>query len=256
MRFRSQIGDAGGFSIIEVMIGTLIFSVLAGSAMRFLMIQQRSFTRLERSAEVQQQLRAAADFMGRELALVGFGLPPDQSGLLKAEEQEIDFLANLDNEVAHLAWPSRPGDRILRVVLGEFKPGQDFEAGKRIVICGPDRCEWNTLARDGKGESLDLIEPIQNTHPAGSTVQVINRVRYTLTPDKDARFKLIRTVDGGPGPVAEGLSAMRLDYLNREGSPETGIDRIRLVRIGLTAEATGGPRIFRSVTGAAHFRNQ
>src|SRR3972149_7102143 len=134
----NQLRDARGVSLVELMVATLIFSVVAAFGMRFLVLQHGWAVYQEDVAEAQQQARAALDLMGRELSIVGFGVPEGDERISTATEQEVVFLANLDREITHLTGEAKAGERTLFVNGNEFKQGQDFEKEKTISICTLD----------------------------------------------------------------------------------------------------------------------
>lgn len=245
--------DPRGVSLIELMIATLVFSLVAAFGMRFLVLQHQWFILQENTADAQQQGRTALDFMEHELSLLGFGLPGGEATLLKADEQEVQFLANLDAAVARMTQVAQAGQKQLFV---RYENRSDpFEQGKTVLICAQDYCERRSLAQDAGIGSLELNEGLKNTFPSESTVQVINQVRYALRPMDSTQFKLIRTVDGGSNPVAEGLTSMKLEYLNREGRTVTDVDDIHRVRIWLTARVSGSLEKVRSLADEVYLRN-
>ncbi len=250
--------DMRGTSLVELMVATLVFSLVAASGMKFLVLQHGWAVRQEDAAETQQQARAALDFMSRELELLGFGLPEREARLLKATGQEVEFLSNLDATVARLEQIASAGQTRLTV---EYVNHQDkFKKDKKVLICAgigqrPDRCEWHSLAKDGADGTLELMTGLGDSFPIGSVVQVIKQVRYALKPGDAAHFKLIRTVDGSGNPVAEGLAAMDLIYLNRDGQATTALSEIRRVQIHLSTRMPRAPEKIRFLTTEVYLRN-
>ncbi|MEK6683284.1 MAG: hypothetical protein AABY46_01350 [Nitrospirota bacterium] len=242
-----------GASLIELMVSTLVFTLVAASGMRFLVLQQQWAVRQEDIAEAQQQARTALDFMSRELALLGFGVPKDEAGLLKATGQEVQFLANIDASIARFDQDAAAGGKQFTVVYINNK--EKFVQGKTVSICGPDSCEWHSLARDGGSGTLEINEGLGKVFPAGSSIQVVKQLRYSLKPAAGARFNLNRTVDGGANPVAEGLTSMSLEYLDGEGSVAAALADIRRVRIRLTVPLPRNPEKTRSLSSEVHLRN-
>jgi Tfp pilus assembly protein PilW len=253
MMILRPIQDERGTSLIELMVSSLIFLLVAGGGMRFLILQHQWAVRQEDTAEAQQQVRAALDFMGREIGLLGFGLPEGDAKILKAAGQEVEFLTNLHAAASHLTEATETGQTRLSV---RYESGYDhFEKGKAVSICGFDHCERHTLARDGGIDNLELTEGVTNAFPPNSTVQIINQVRYALKPADAAHFKLIRTVDGGANSVAEGLAALELVYLDRAGQATTALVDIRRIQIHLTARMVRTPDKIRFLEAEVYLRN-
>lgn len=252
-RFRWDRFDGRGVSLIELMVATLVFSLVAAFGMKFLVLQHKWAVLQQDTAEAQQQARAALDFMARELGLLGFGLPEDEARLLKATGQDVEFLANLDAAIARLTQDAATDQTRLSV---EYVNNKDkFEKDKTVLICRMDRCERHSLAKDGASGTLELKEGLGASCPRGSVVQIIKQVRYTLKPTDATQFKLVRTVDGGANAVAEGLASMSLEYLDGKGRPATVTTEIRRIRIRLAAFLPRSPEKIRSLISEVYLRN-
>jgi type II secretory pathway pseudopilin PulG len=253
MTILGPIQDRRGTSLVELMVAALVFSLVSAFGMKFLIIQNQWSVLQEDTAEAQQQVRTAMDFMVRELGLLGFGLRDGEARILKAEEQEIQFLANVDGATAHLVQAAQTGQTLLPVRYDGAS--EKFEQGKVVSICRLDYCERHTLAKDGTNNNLEFVEGLTSSFPSDSTIQIINQVQYALKPVDATHFKLLRTVDGGSNSVAEGLASMELIYLDREGRAGAFLPDIYRVRIHLTARLSRTPRKIRSMTTEVYLRN-
>lgn len=253
MMILRPIQDERGTSLIELMVSSLIFLLVAGGGMRFLILQHQWAVRQEDTAEAQQQVRAALDFMGREIGLLGFGLPEGDAKILKASGQEIEFLTNLHAAAARLTESAQDGLNRLSV---QYETGSDqFKQGKTVSICSLDYCERHILAKDGGSGSLEFEQGVTGIFPSGSAVQIINLVRYALKRTDATHFKLIRTMDGGANPVAEGLADLELIYLNQEGEAATALADIRRIKIHLSARMVRTPEKVRLLEAEVYLRN-
>jgi len=253
MTTRGMMQGQKGTSLVELMVATLVFSLVAAFGMRFLICQNQWNGLQEDTAETQQQVRTALDFMVRELGLVGFGLAEGDGRILKADRQEVQFLANVDAAMARLTQNAQPEQNHLTIRY-ENAAGK-FEQGKTISICSRDYCERHTLAAAGGNENLELEEGLTGPFPSDSTIQIINQVQYTLKPADATHFKLLRTVDGGSNSVAEGLASLELIYLDRDGRMGPALPDIRRIQIHLTARLPRTPGKIRSLTAEVYLRN-
>jgi prepilin-type N-terminal cleavage/methylation domain-containing protein len=242
-----------GLSLIELMVAALIFSFVIGFGLRFFLLQKQWAVYQEDAVEAQQQARVAMDLMVRELSLLGAGVPEGESRLIKATQQEVEFIANLYTAVARLTQSGTAGQQKLSVEYIDHS--EKFDKGKTVSICMLDRCEWNTLASNGGKKTLKLNRGLNEDFPFGSTIQVINDVRYALKPENETQFKLVRRVDGGTSPVAEGLASMDFTYLDREGGPATTLTNIRRVQIRLTIPLPRKPEHVRILESEIWLRN-
>lgn len=254
MKILGPIRDRHGTSLVELMVAALVFSLVSAFGMKFLILQNQRSVLQEDSAEAQQQVRTAMDFMVREIGLLGFGLPDGDARILKAEEQEIQFLANLDAATARLTETAQTEQ--LQLPIRYDGAPEKFVGGKVVSICRLDYCERHTLARDGSNNGLEFAEGLRSTFPPASTIQIINQVRYALKPVDSTHVKLLRTVDGGTNPVAEGLASMDLIYLDREGRSGAVLPDVYRVRIHLTARLSRTPERIRSMTTEVYLRNR
>ncbi len=253
MMIRRPISGEQGTSLVELMVSSLVFLLVAAGGMKFLILQHQWAVRQEDAAEAQQQARAAVDFMGRELGLLGFGLPEGDAKILKASGQEVEFLANLHAAAARLTTTTQDGLNRLSI---RYENGSDqFKQGKTVSICSLDHCERHVLAKDGGTGDLELEQGVTRVFPPESTVQIINQVRYALKPMDAAHFKLIRTVDGGANPVAEGLAGLELVYLDRAGQAAMALADIRRIQIHLTARMVRTPDKIRFLDTEVYLRN-
>lgn len=66
---------SSGFSLIEVMVTAVIFAIITVFLTEMMTRQSRSYTVVEDVAETQQNLRAVANLMEREVRLTGFLVP-------------------------------------------------------------------------------------------------------------------------------------------------------------------------------------
>jgi prepilin-type N-terminal cleavage/methylation domain-containing protein len=70
-------GDAGGFTLIEVLISMVITLIVMAAVFALLSGGQRSFRREPEVADLQQTARAALDMVSRDALQAGAGLPPE-----------------------------------------------------------------------------------------------------------------------------------------------------------------------------------
>ena len=252
-RMISVIQSKQGLSLIELMVAALLFSFVIGFGLRFFILQKQWSVYQEDAIEAQQQARVAMDLMVRELSLLGAGVPEGELRLIKATQQEVEFIANLYTAVARLTQSGTAGQQQLSVEY--INHSEKFDKGKTVSICMLDHCEWNTLASDGGKNTLKLNRGLNKDFPVKSTIQVINDVRYALKPANGTRFKLIRRVDGGTSPVAEGLASMDFTYLDRKGGTATTLTEIRRVQIRLTIPLPRRPEHVRTLESEIWLRN-
>lgn len=235
-----------GICLAEAMIALAAGAVVLSATIQALGHLDRRLGTQHDTVARHQDLRIGMNIMEAELRLAGTGAAllgaGTDSAVLKAEPQEIQFLANLDGVTTTLTEPAFPGQQGLTV-----RDGSNWTKGKRIVICGGARCGENRLARDGRRMELSLTAPLDQAFPAGSTVFVSNTVRYYAGKDGRGRPALMRQVDGGANPLVAEVARFQLRYLDRDGRP--ALDAARVTRVRIELAVVGGRRMFASEIG-------
>ncbi|GJQ59071.1 MAG: hypothetical protein D8M57_04610 [Candidatus Scalindua sp. AMX11] len=69
---KPQKNDDGGFTIVELMVGSVISLVVLGIAFSMFDVQRKTFSIQEQRSEMQQNVRAAMDMMVREIRMAGY----------------------------------------------------------------------------------------------------------------------------------------------------------------------------------------
>lgn len=249
-----MLADARGVTLVELMVALTLFSLVVATGFRFLTIQHRAAVIQEDAAETQQQLRAAMDFMMREIMAAGSGVPFDEPGIVLMEPGDIQFDSNVYNAAGRLIRRVDAGGREMDVRFdGE---GDRFKEGKTISICSVLYCERHLLSADARGSNLSLAGGLIHEFPAGSSVQLINRVEYVLKPIEETEtFKILRRVDKGVNPVAEGIKSMALEYFDREGEETDRPEAVSRIRLRLSARLPRNPDLSRFLESDVHLRN-
>lgn len=78
-----------GFTLIEIMVSIAISSLVIAGVYGVYTIQQRSYTVQEQVAEMQQRLRAAVNFMSREVRMAGYNPPAPYDPSNACDDAEI-----------------------------------------------------------------------------------------------------------------------------------------------------------------------
>jgi hypothetical protein len=210
--------------MIAMTAGAVILSAAQQSLLHF---QHRLYRQQEAMAQ-QQDARLGLRVLEAELRAAGSGASLFGPAILKADPQEIEFLANLNSQATTLTAAASVGQQELKVLDGSGWP-----KGKRIVTCSADRCPESRLARDGQRFLLSLTEPLSAPVPVGSAVFVSNQVRYYLGAARSGRPSLMRQVDGGANALIGEVQQFRLTYLDHDGRVTQGPAAVARVRAEL-----------------------
>ena len=226
--------DGAGFTLTEAMVSLAAGLIVLGTAFEGLRhFQQRLMIQQQRIAATQDG-RLGLQVLEAELRLAGTGALPTAPPLLKAEEDEVEFHANLSGLATTLTETAVPGQVDLVVQTGTGWP-----KGKRVVLCAVGQCAEYRLARDGRAHGLTLSTPLSQPFAAGTMLTVTNQVRYYLREDDGGKLSLMRMVDGGANTLIGGIGLFRLAYRDRQGRITQDPRAVTRVRVELGMEAGG-----------------
>lgn len=242
---RPILHDCGGFCLAEALIAMAAGVVVLSASIQAMHHFERRFGAQWSTIAHHQDLRIGLKVFEDELRLAGTDETSSGTAVLKAEAEELVFLANLAGLTTSVTQPVSPGQQQLAV-----GNGSDWRKGKRILICSQQYCEESRLAHDGQKTILSLIGPLAQAFPIGSTVIVTNQVRYYLGQDSRGKAALMRQVDGSASSLIGDVSRFGLQYLGRDGKPTQDHTRVARVRIELAVGDTR--RIIKSEVGLRH----
>ncbi|MEJ2166468.1 MAG: prepilin-type N-terminal cleavage/methylation domain-containing protein [Desulfobacterales bacterium] len=89
--------EPAGFTLIELMVAMAVASIMLAAVVGLFTTLNKSYTRQNVAANIQQVARAGVDFMAQSIRMAG--LDPDQTGdfrITAATETSITFRADLD----------------------------------------------------------------------------------------------------------------------------------------------------------------
>ena len=103
-RFRNSMGWAGGFSVVEMLIGSAVFVVVLLAVLMILDVSQRDYASGAAKSDAQQNVRVVLESMARELRMAGYapsnspnpdcGVPP--CGVTALASSSVTFQADVD----------------------------------------------------------------------------------------------------------------------------------------------------------------
>ncbi len=86
-----------GFTLVELLVAMAVSSIVLGTIVVFFTLQNRSYTRDTATADLQQVVRAAIDFMSDNIRMAGLDpLQTGDFGIEAAGADGITFTADLD----------------------------------------------------------------------------------------------------------------------------------------------------------------
>jgi type IV pilus assembly protein PilW len=185
--------EIAGVSLLELLIGLVLASLVATALYELLTSQHRSYSLQDDASEVQQNLRVAIERISRDLTMAGFGKPTwstingdDLSAWYNSANAYLPIRpgANLDivgcmgvsdGTIASMDLTVTPAT----IALNEpaTKVGENFNATTRsdISIGGQE----NTKVTGVSGRVLTVHPKPANTYAAGTEVYVVRHTTYS-----------------------------------------------------------------------------
>ena len=219
-------GSQKGFTLVDLLVGLAMASVLMAATVSLFTTMGRSFTTQSVAADVQQVTRAGIELMIQQIRMAGF----DPSGNAAAA-----ILPNFDD--SSVFDDAHDGEVGTDAIQSAFTLDADMDG--RI-----DNCR----AADGTDKCPDEDDNIEN-----------ELIAYRLNNGVIEKY---RGASGLTGPIWESLtennvSALTFNYFDRNNNPTTDPGRIATVEISLTTQepAGRGGTVSRSYTTRVRCRN-
>jgi general secretion pathway protein J len=139
-------GDAGGFTLLEVMLAVSILAVIVVLATAALRVGLRAWEAGQRRVALQQEARALVELVSEALAGASpyqgrLGLSPGRVVLFEGEPEEVRFVTDappltLDTDVApfHAVVLGRKGHDALRIIERLVPSDEPFAPGPERVL--------------------------------------------------------------------------------------------------------------------------
>jgi type IV pilus assembly protein PilW len=134
--------DHGGFTIIEVLISTAIFSIVMIAIYLMFDTNRTTYARGENKLEIQQNARVAVEMLARELRMAGYdpsGAIPLQataSAIQVADLNTITFIADITGDnISDLITYRLAGDQVVRDISswgGAWGPATSGELASSV----------------------------------------------------------------------------------------------------------------------------
>ncbi len=183
----SRLRGLAGFSLIELLIGLAISSILALGLWSLASTQERTYGSQDSATEMQQNLRVALQRLTRDIMAAGLG---PQSSTINGQNagawynaannwnafniaaNSIDIIGSSQTP-ATLTAQAASGTNTLALAAGQ---GASFTAGQNISIEGAENAVVNTA----NGDNLTLTANLGLTHPSGASVYPLQWVTYSV----------------------------------------------------------------------------
>ena len=259
----------GGFTLIEVLVGVALSSLIVLVLFEALTAQNRTYSIQDDMAEMQQNLRVAIETVPKEVMSAGLGKPAwsmingmDASSWYSSataytpyrisssgDNNSIDIVGCIDNTASHLSADASVGSTTITLNGGEGSnfnttTKQDINIGAmenaKVTAVVGDSLTIDTNPSAGGNQGLQYVQP------ANTIVCLVKWVSYSLGSGNVLYVN--RHQGDGDQPVAQDITAMTLSVSGK------------LLTISLTGrtrnpDRTTGQYITSQVTSKALLRN-
>ena len=246
-RVRVRAAEATGFSLLELLIATMVLLVVTGGAMKLVSPAGNAFAAQPEAADLQQRLRVGVDALRRELLMAGAGpYTGSPVGPLVYE-----FAPILPHAVGTLVpgSPDRPDAAVITLMYVPSTPAQTTTStdltseGVELRVCGQPGCPLSDALcgfRQGMhvvifdvfgsydvftitsvlGDAMRLRhrdDRFATAHPAGSFItEVVSRTFYL-----DAAERRLYSYDGFRSnlPVLDNVVGLAFEYFGEPSPP-------------------------------------
>ncbi len=254
--------NARGLTLTELLIAVAISAVVAAAGYVFYSSTYTFSVTHSRSAQMQRDLRIAADLLSRDIRGAAFGVIDPLTGQVLSGSSPIEAGNNLDpdpdgtaNRLDHiilmggylpLGTLAAPASRGSTQITVSFSPGADPNSlnGQTFTLEG---FYYGTATATGTPNVFSISPALNRDYTTLNSVVVIQTIKYGIeVPAPGAEPVLYRQVGAGPREVvATGIEDLQFAYLMADGT-ETwnppvvvppALPEIRAVRFSLLARS-------------------
>jgi prepilin-type N-terminal cleavage/methylation domain-containing protein len=252
---------ARGFTLIEIMVATIMMLIVSGAIYQTLTVTQRLSRAQSQQVNVQSSVRSAAVVLANEFRPLGagLGLSGSESDLASIGPTAVIYRAErgfgvlcqtASSSRIQLGQPSFSGHRdpqpgrdsaSVFVEGNPASPGDDAWISVAITAVGAGSCPG------GSGPAINLaISPaaVLEGAPPGTPVRIHEMVELRLYSSEGRSWLGMRSVSSNEsiqplsGPLRQG-DGLRLEYLSEAGIPTGVRSDVRSIRFSLRGESEG-----------------
>ena len=245
-------GNQSGMTLVELLVATVVALIMMTGVFRFFIIQTRNFNEGRVTAEMQQELRYALDYVVERLRLAGNGVPPTCGW---------DVIDNFDGGVGFSDSVGVLGSFRSLVISTDQKMGNnghqvkvtdssEIEEGDLVVISYPPNGWQEIFIVTGKNPAENHLwhterlpwnedSDLDHAYPDGSTITVVSHYSFFVEVTDEGRSNLmVQTQIYEPMILAGDIDNFQVRFKMKDGTwvdePDELMD-VRMVEVTLRA---------------------
>jgi len=233
-----------GTSLLEVLIALLIMGVVTASIFQLYVTQHKNYMTQDDITNIQQNVRASIDELGRQIRMAGYDLPLGVAPLAAA---------NTNPDTITITYRKGGCDTYLAAPMplpsSELKCAIDvscFYDGEWVYIFDPDSGggEWFeiTHVQTGSNHLQHNTMTLSRAYDEDAIVLAMTQVKFFVdtTTDPDHPNLIVQLPGQSPQVYAENISDLQFRYRMKNGTVQdvpTLVDNVREVLISVTGRS-------------------
>jgi hypothetical protein len=216
-----RIKDSRGVSLLEVLLSLVIMGFVTTAIFQLYIRQHKNFMIQDDVTNIQQNVRAAIDELGRQIRMAGYGLPQGVPALVAS---------NTNPDTITITYLGTNCETFLSAPMpqpsAELKCGSDvscFSEGQWVYIYEPDSSigEWLeiTQVQVAAGHLQHNTVVLSRRYGANSLVLALTQVKYYIdnTTDPDHPTLMVEMPGRPPQVYAEDITDLQFLYRMKNG---------------------------------------
>jgi Tfp pilus assembly protein PilW len=220
----SKIKKAGGFTLVEMLIGTLLSTIVVSAALKVYLVQQKHLVVQDQISDMQQNVRASTEELSTKIRMAGHNLPTGIAPIVASNTNPDSITvvfddASLDNVQIEHAMPNSSAEL---------------------------RCDGHDLSALNDGDWLYIYDPATNTgeyfqatqiqyassniqhntmslskaYPSGAKVLKISIMKYYVDRATDANHPRLMSkyMNNAAQIYADNISDLQFQYVLSSGA--------------------------------------
>ncbi len=237
------LNDNRGFTLVELMVSTVISMMIVAAATTVFNVQKRLFTTQDQTVELQSTAKITTDLMERDIREAGFGGLPDGQYSINGNSAPINIVNNVQPKLYPSGLTSDPEDTVpsdALVLLGgfelmgttvnatimgsntveiEYESSVEFNISdkKYISFSGIQMSEIASITSTSP-VILTLTDPFSKTFPQNTPIYLVEDLTYERERLEDSGRDVLRRISriGKPQKkitIAENIEDMQFGCL-------------------------------------------